>query len=137
MAQYQIGTVAVSNGSAVVTAVDPDAGGGVFADTEWLTEVSAGDLFYIDGDPVAYLVSSISSDTSLSLSSLYQGTTVTPAGDPLTGANYAIHRDFSSNYNFPLPSSGDIGLSVFIQLAMVTIDSEMASLDARITAIEP
>lgn len=137
MAQYQIGTVAVTNGSGTVTAVDPDAGNGIYSDTAWLTEVSAGDLFYVSGDSVAYIVNNVSDDKTLSLTTTYQGTTVTPSGDPLEGASYAIHRDFSTNYSFPLPSRGDIGLSVFIQLAMITIDAEIASLDARVTALEP
>ena len=83
MSQYRTGTVAVTNGSAVVTAVDPDAGNGLYAETAWLTEVSSGDLFYLDGDDVAYVVGSVSTNKSLSLTGLYQGETVTPSGSPL------------------------------------------------------
>ena len=138
MIQYRVGTVEVTNGSATVTAVDPDAGNNILAETEWLTEVSPGDLFYVDQDAVAYVVQSINSDTQLTLSSPYQGTTVAATGDPfLIGAYYAVHRLFSTNYSMPLSSQGDIGLPVFIQLATVIIDSELKALDDRITALEP
>ena len=138
MAQYKIGTVGVTNGSATVTAVDPDVGNSVLAETLWLTEVTAGDLFYVDGDAVAYSVQSINSDTELVLSSTYQGTTVIPAGSPLlVGAVYAVHRKFSTNYNMPLASQGDIGLPVFIELATIIMDTELQALDDRVVALEP
>jgi hypothetical protein len=142
MSQYQVGTVVATNGSPAVTAVDPDAGNpdpadDVLAAQEWLTEVVSGDLFYIADDPVAYVVQSVNSDTSLTLASSYQGTTVVPAGEPLAGANYAIHRDFSTNYAFPLSSQGDIGLPVFLQLVIIDFDTELKLLDDRVTALEP
>ena len=137
MSQYQIGTVAVTNGSASVTAVDPDSGNGILAETLWLTEVSVGDMFYVYGDDVAYTVQTITDDTTLILSAPYQGTTVTPAGTPLAGANYAIHRDFSTNYLMPLANRGDYGLPVFIQLAIIIFDTELKAIDDRVTALEP
>ena len=84
MAQYQVGTVVATNASPAVTAVDPSAGNpdpndDTLAAQEWLTEVVSGDLFYIADDPVAYIVQSVNSDTSLTLASSYQGTTVIPS----------------------------------------------------------
>jgi hypothetical protein len=138
MAQYKVGTVAVTNGSAVITAVDPDAGNNIFAETAWLTEVASGDLFYLKDDDVAYVVNNVTNDKTLSLTTLYQGTTITPSGDPLlVGAYYAIHRDFSTNYSLPIPNRGDIGLPVFIQMALQIIDTEMKAIDDRVTALEP
>jgi hypothetical protein len=136
MAQYQIGTVVATNGSAVVTGVDPDDPD-TMAEMLWDSEVQAGDLFYIKDDPVAYVVQTVDSDTQLTLTANYQGTTVVPAGEPLQGAVYAVHRDFSTNYNFPMPSAQDIGLPVFLRLAMIDIDAEIKLLDDRITTLEP
>ena len=142
MAQYQIGTIVVTNGSATVTAVDPSAGNDdpdddVLAAQKFLTEVSVGDLFYRSGDSVAYPVQSIQTDTSLTLAAAYQGVTVNPSGTPLAGASYAVHRDFSDNYAFPAVGQGDIGLPVFIQLVTAGIDLELKDLDDRVTALEP
>jgi hypothetical protein len=136
MSQYQVGTVVATNGSPAVTAVDPDSPDELAAQ-EWLTEVVSGDLFYIADDPVAYVVQSVNSDTSLTLASSYQGTTVIEDGEPLAGANYAIHRDFSTNYAFPLSSQGDIGLPVFLQLVIIDFDTELKLLDDRVVALEP
>ena len=143
MAQYKIGTVAVTNGSSTVTAVDPSPGNpdpadDVLAATEWLTEISPGDLFYVNDTDVAYEVLSVSSDTALNLTGAYQGETVAASGSPTqSGAYYAIHRNFSAFYNMPLFSQGDIGLPVFIRLALMIIDSEMKIIDNRVTALEP
>ena len=136
MSQYQVGTVEVTNGSAIVTAVDPDAPN-VYAAQLWLAEVTAGDLFYIAEDPVAYVVQTVNSNTQLTLASSYQGATVTAAGTPLVGASYAVHRDFSTNYAFPLTSQGDIGIPVIVQLVIIDLDTELKSLDDRVVALEP
>jgi len=135
MSQYQVGTIEVTKGSATVTSVDPDAGNGILSAALWSTEVTPGDLFYVKDDPVAYTVQSVVSDTELTLSAAYSGTTVTASGSPLAGAFYAVHRKFSTHYNMPLVSQGDIGLPVFIEYATVMIDTEMAALDARVTAL--
>lgn len=138
MSQYQIGTVEVTHGSSSVTAVDPDVGNGILAETQWLTEVSPGDMFYLMGDGVAYFIQSIQSDVEMTLAGTYQGATVVASGSPLLeGAVYAVHRKFSTNYSMPLISQGDIGLPVFVELALVTVDTEMALLDDRVTALEP
>jgi hypothetical protein len=136
MAQYQIGTVVATNGSPAVTAVDPDSPDEL-APQLWSSEIVSGDLFYIADDPVAYVVQSVNSDTNLTLTSNYQGTTVAPSGTPLEGAYYAIHRDFSTNYAFPLSSQGDIGLPVFLQLVIIDFDTELKLLDDRVVALEP
>jgi len=145
MAQYQVGTVVATNGSQTVTAVDPDAVDPnqgpdwtpTYAAQLWLAEVTSGDLFYIADDPVAYIVESVGSNTQLTLESAYQGTTVVPDGEPLTGADYAIHRDFSTNYSFPLASQGDIGLAVILQQVIIDFDTELKLLDDRVVALEP
>lgn len=142
MAQYKIGTVALTNGSTVVDAVDPDAGhpnpaDDVLAAQLWLAEVAIGDLFYVAGEAVVYAVQDVISNTQLTLASAYQGATTVPSGTPLAGVNYAIHRDFSTNYAFPIVSQGDIGIPVMMQLLTIDFDAELKDLDNRVTALEP
>jgi hypothetical protein len=142
MAQYRKGTVQIDNGDNIVYGVDPSAGNpdpadDVLAAQEFMSEVQAGDLFYIEGDPIAYVVQSPLTDTSLSLTTNYQGATVVPSGTPLKGAGYAVHRDFSANYAFPLTSQGDIGLAVIIQRVIVDLDIELKAIDDRVVALEP
>jgi len=136
MSQYQVGTVEVTQGNALVTAVDPDSPD-VLASQEWLNEVNQGDLFYVAGDAVTYVVDTVNSDTSLTLTSTYQGTTVTASGTPLAGASYAIHRDFSDNYAFPITSQGDIGIPVLVKLVTLYLDLYLKQIDDRVTALEP
>jgi hypothetical protein len=76
MAQYKTGTISVTNGSQTVT------GSG----TAWTGEISPGDILTIVGDNVWYEVASVASDTSLTLSAVYAGTTGIEKA-------YAITRD--------------------------------------------
>lgn len=138
MAQYQVGTVAVTNGSATVTGVDPDPGSGdVDPPQLWLTEVAPGDLFIVQGTDVWYEIQSVTDDSTLVLTAAYQGVTVTPSGNPQAGANYAIVRDFTSNYALPLLNRGDIETVNVASRALQDIDTAMQALDARIAALEP
>jgi len=91
MSQYRTGTATVTNGSATVT------GSG----TLWLANVSANDLFVVGG--VAYFVSGVSTNTSLTLTAPYAGTT---GG----GKSYVIHRDFATilGVSVPLMQDGDL-----------------------------
>jgi hypothetical protein len=59
------------------------------------------------------------------------------SGSPLAGKNYAIHRDFSTNYAFPVPNQGDIGLPVMLQQTIIDFDNELKQLDDRVVALEP
>uniref|UniRef100_A0A6H1ZEM3 Putative tail protein n=2 Tax=viral metagenome TaxID=1070528 RepID=A0A6H1ZEM3_9ZZZZ len=65
MGQYQAGTVDVTNGSPIVTGYD----------TEWLTYVSVGDAFKVDGISAIYTINSVPSDTQIILSTNYAGAT--------------------------------------------------------------
>ena len=91
MSQYRTGTATVTNGSATVT------GSG----TLWLANVSANDLFVVGG--VSYFVSGVSTNTSLTLTAPYAGTT---GG----GKSYVIHRDFATilGVSVPLMQDGDL-----------------------------
>jgi len=136
MAQYQEGTVVVTNGSAVVTAVDPDPNDpNVGPPQQWSSEVSAGDLFIVVGDSVVYTVQSVDSNTQITLASSYQGSTVTPGGTPQKGVDYCIVRDFTQNYTFPLLAQGDVETATVLSDAMKKVDEKIKSLDDRITAL--
>jgi len=66
MSDYYVGTSAVTNGSATVTGTD----------TSWSANVSAGSYFRVDGNGVAdaskwYLISTVDSDTQITLDTVY------------------------------------------------------------------
>jgi len=110
MAQYKIGSASVTNGSATVTGVD----------TLWSAEVSAGDIFTIVGDNAWYEVGSVGSNTSITLTSTYAGSTA-------SGAQYAISRDFTTNKSIPYPQKGDIETASLLKRAMNIIDTELSN----------
>lgn len=91
MSQYKEGTASVTNASATV------AGTG----TLWLTNtnVQAGQLFTVDGSGIPYFVASVVSDTELTLTAPYGGSTA-------SGVSYVIHRDFTAS-GYPLLNVGD------------------------------
>ena len=82
MSQYQTGTVDVTYNSQSVTGIG----------TLWLANVSIGDLFMVRGINTHYEVASIPTNTSLTLNSVWAGST-------LTGQDYEITRDFTTNYD--------------------------------------
>lgn len=121
MSQYKTGTVSVTNGSQVVT------GNG----TSWLSNVQPGDGFVLVGVPVPYTVSSVDSDTQLKLSASW-------SGSPTSGAKYAIFRDFTSEYNLPELSQGDIETATIWTRALRLIDQlQAASLVTHLNAADP
>lgn len=107
MAQYRAGKASVTNGSATVS------GSGTF----WLANISQGDAFTVAGSNVIYDVASVQSDTQLTLSTPYSGTSV-------TDATYAITRDFTSPDNFPELVSGDIETPTILTRAIRKIQQK-------------
>lgn len=91
MAQYKTGTISVTNGSATVT------GSG----TAWSTNAQAGNTFKIKGESVIYTVASVNSDTSITLSANYAGSTG-------SGKEYIIGRDFTTNHGLTEINPGDV-----------------------------
>lgn len=108
MAQYKTGTVSVTNGSATVT------GSG----TAFLANAVVGGLFQINGEGIAYQISAIGSDTSLTLSAPYAGTTG-------SGKSYSISKDFTSRHSLPTPNRGDVDVAVLLTRALAAIDSAL------------
>jgi len=90
MSQYQTGTIVTEQGTPKVSGES----------TEWLANVAIGDVFKVSGVNATYTVGLISTDTTLSLTSNYAGTSV-------SGESYQIIRDFTDNYNIPEIWVGD------------------------------
>jgi Phage tail repeat like len=105
MPQYTQGTVTVTNGSATVTGTG----------TAWLTEIGASDLFTIVGTGTVYQVSAVASDTSLTLTTTFAGTTG-------SGLDYVIARDFTPNFQIPLLKKGDLETASIYSRGMEIVD---------------
>jgi len=117
MSQYKTGTATVTNGSATVT------GSG----TLWLANVTAGDSFTVAGDGVMYYVASVDSDTQITLSVAYAGTTA-------SGVVYAIGTGFTVPDSFPEMSQGDIETATIFTRAMRKIQSKFSGIAINTTA---
>ena len=75
MSQYSTGLVSTTNGSSVITGTS----------TAWLTSgIDASDFFIAAGDTVAYTIASIDSDTQITLTANYAGSTQ-------SGITYTAH----------------------------------------------
>ena len=111
MSQYKTGTATVTNGSPTVTGTN----------TLWLANVSAADSFTIAGDGVMYDVASVDSDTQITLSVNYAGSTA-------AGAVYAIGTSFTVPDNFPEMSQGDIETATIFTRAMRKIQGKISSI---------
>lgn len=115
MAQYKDGTVNVTNGSAIVTT---DTGAFI------TNGITAGCIFTIVDDHVWYQVASIQSETQLTLSSNYAGTTQ-------TGASYTITKDFTPHYNIPVPNKGDIETASLLNRSLQVVDGVLYAYTAN------
>ena len=116
MAQYKTGTVTVTNSSQTVT------GSG----TSWSAGISVGDIFTITSSNAWYSVGSVDSDTQITLTANYAGTTA-------VGATYAITRDFTSRLSLPYPQKGDIETASLIKRAFAQIDANVAKANTSAT----
>ena len=106
MAQYKTGTVSVTNGSATVT------GSG----TAFSANLTAGDLFTVAGDSVAYTVASAPTATTLTLTAPYGGVTG-------SGKSYGVTIDFTPDLGLPLMSIGDLNTAAIYNEAMKNVDN--------------
>ena len=111
MSQYKTGTATVTNGSPTVTGTN----------TLWLANVTAGDSFTVAGDGVMYYVASVDTDTQVTLSAPYAGTTA-------SGAVYAIGTGFTVPDSFPEMSQGDIETATIFTRAMRKIQGKFSSI---------
>lgn len=117
--KYNVGTVAVTNGSTAV----------VGTATKWATNILAGQFFTVIGSNVFYTVASVTDDTHLVLAATY-------AGPTLSGLTYDVHQSFTTNYNIPYPQSGDVQIPAILGRAISMIDAELLnSKNVRFTAV--
>lgn len=106
MSQYTTGTVTVTNGSPTVT------GSG----TSWSGNVTAGSVFTVTGSGVPYIVGSVDSNTQITLTGNYAGTT-------LSGQSYSLTTSFTPNRKLPYMEQGDVDPATVHKRAMVALDA--------------
>lgn len=118
MAQYKIGTVSLEEGSKTVTGLG----------TLWLSEgISSGDLFTIEDSGTVYEINTVVAEDQLELTSEFKVPERVSGGvyDDPAAVFYTIHRDFTSAYNLPLLSDGDVDMFAFFNYAMRIIDERL------------
>ena len=111
MSQYSTGLSSVTNNSPTVTGTN----------TLWLANVTAGDSFTVAGDGVMYDVASVDSDTQVTLSVNYAGSTA-------SGVVYAIGTGFTVPDSFPEMSQGDIETATIFTRAMRKIQGKFSAI---------
>lgn len=108
MSQTSRGLANVTNDSSTVTGD---------SDTLWTQDVDVGDLFIVVGDIVSYEISSIVSDTEITLTAPYGGTTE-------DNVSYVIHSSFTPNKSYPFPERGDVETATIVKRAIKEIDGD-------------
>lgn len=88
------------------------------SNTLWLANVSVGDKFKVIGDPVLYIIGSISTDTLLTLSNAF-------AGNTATGASYIIQSDFTTERQYNEILEGDLDWADTLNEGINDIDRDM------------
>ena len=116
MSQYSTGLASVTNGSATVTGTN----------TLWASNVTVGDSFTIASTGVMYDVASVDSDTQITLSAPYAGTTA-------SGVVYAIGTGFTVPDSFPEMSQGDIETATIFTRAMRKIQGKFSEVVSDIS----
>jgi hypothetical protein len=111
MAQYQTGLVDVTGGSQIVNGTS----------TEWLANVTVGDLFKVTNIDTHYVVAAIGSNIELTLNANWAGTT-------LTGVGYQIVRDFTPLNDIPEIWVGDKDWPYHITTAFRMMDSLLSGI---------
>ena len=106
--QYTTGTVTTVNGSQNI----------VGTNTKWVSNVDASYTFKVVADEEFYEILSITDDTHLVLSSPYQGTSA-------SGVSYVILRDYTTNFDFPTITKGDINWPEVVSRAIQLIDANL------------
>ena len=113
MAQYNTGTVDVTNGSPIITGVG----------TEWLANVTGGTDYIVvlgvAGEDIHRLIATVDNDTQLTLAAPFTGGTD-------TGRTYAIIRDFTLR-GYALMDRQDQALQEVYNQAITAIDSDIAT----------
>jgi len=111
MAQYRVGTVSVVSGSPWVS------GAGTLFDS---VGIEVGSLFNLEGINGWYYVGSVSSNSALTLTANYSGSTQ-------YNQSYIIVRDYLTPQHIPLMHKGDINWTSIFNEAMLRIQASLTS----------
>ena len=114
MSQYNTGTTTWVNGSPSVS------GEG----TSWLTYASVGDLIKKRGEDAFYFVGAVTTDTTLSITAPYAGTSG-------SGELYTLCRDFTDNYSAPEIWPGDKDWALHVTYALRIFDAAIAAISGE------
>ena len=108
MSQYTVGKVSISGSNGItVTGYN----------TKFLSNVRKGDIFIIDiDDLIPFTVSSVESNTSLTLSAPYKGKHID------TLLDYSVTRIFVTGYQIPMIDTGYKSFATLITLYLRYID---------------
>lgn len=90
MSQYRVGLATVINGSPTITGLG----------TLWIANASAGNLFMIQGETTIYIIDSVDSNTQITLTENYVGTSS-------SGKSYAITKELTTNFEWYKTTIGD------------------------------
>ena len=108
MSIYNVGTVDVTHDSATVT------GDGT---QTFLTSIAVNQLFKVTGYSTVYMVASLISNNSFTISPVWADIT-------LTGASYNVIRDYTPVRGYPLVSQGTSDWPVILSKALTAIDTD-------------
>lgn len=109
MGQYRTGKVSIEHNSTTVTGIG----------TTWVTDGSwNGHLFKVRGENNIYWISSVGSTTELTLTYAY----LNKDAIDITGKEYAIVQDYTTNYDWPNISTGDIDWPRILRRTLQEID---------------
>jgi len=116
MGQYRAGTVSVELGDNVVTGVG----------TEFLANISAGEIFSILGSGVPYFVGSVLDDEQLVLTQVY-------AGADAAGQAYFVQSGYTPVLGIPYLEPGDLDTHTIFKRAMLVLEVAIAGAGAPVT----
>lgn len=113
MSQYKPVSVALTNGSTIVTAV---AGTTLIANG-----VTSNHQFVNPADGVVYEIASVDSELKANLAANY-------AGDTNATAQGTFVKDFTVNRSYPVPYRNDVAVEALVRKAIQDIDTDIQSL---------
>ena len=106
--QYKVGTISIDNGSVTVSG----------SDTKWLANIDSSYIFIVEGDDLFYEISSVDSDTRLTLLNSYNEIN-------RTNVSYAIIKDYTYFFQWPTISYGDVEWPTIITETLRRIDRDL------------
>lgn len=105
MSQYRTGFANVFYGTTTV----------IGSGTEWVSNVTQGDTFKVEGIEAIYDINSVISDTTIALGVPYANTSQ-------EGLKYQIHRDFTSVNRIPEINEGDRDWPFYLTRSLRVVD---------------